>query len=125
MNVVTDFMPAGGNSPKGICRMLEGSFTSCSIKIKPAPEFAQQEARIIQEGEHIKINDSYCFYSSFPATIVENHRLFLSEEPLKEEAAPEKWLDSTREFWKKIASHFSYHGPYGSEVAESIRTIGC
>jgi GH15 family glucan-1,4-alpha-glucosidase len=134
MNVVTDFMPAGGNSPKGICRMLEGSFTSCTIKIKPAPEFAQQEALIRQEGEHIKINERYYFYSSLPATIVENHIelevenlsrgwLFLSEEPLKGKATPEKWLDSTREFWKKIASRFSYHGPYESEVADSIRAI--
>ena len=134
MNVVTDFMPAGNNSPHGICRMLEGSFTSCTIKINPAPGFAQQEVRLSQEQDYININDSLYFYSSIPAKIVGNHIelnvenlskgwMFLSEEPLKQEAVPEKWLDSTREFWKRIASRFSYHGPYESEVAESIRAI--
>lgn len=134
VNVVTDFMPAGKNSPKGICRMLEGSFTSCTIKIFPAPNLAQQKAELKQEQDHIKINDAHLFYSSHPAKIVDDHIeleidalskgwLFLSEQPLNEAPAPEKWLDSTRQFWKKVAQRFSYYGPYESEVAQSIRAI--
>lgn len=134
VNVVTDFMPAGKNSPKGICRMLEGSFTSCTIKICPAPDFAQQKAELKQEGDHIKIDDAHFFYSSHPAQIVDDHIeleidtlskgwLFLSEQPLNEEPSPQKWLDNTRQFWKKVSQRFSYYGPYESEVAQSIRAI--
>jgi GH15 family glucan-1,4-alpha-glucosidase len=134
INVLTDFMPAGEKAPKGICRMLEGSAVSCTIKLYPAPDFTREKVVLVQEKDYIRINDRYFFYSSHPAKIKEHHIeleldtlskgwLFLSEHPLQETPAPEKWLDSTRQFWKKIARRFSYHGPYESEMAQSIRAI--
>lgn len=91
VNVITDFMPAGQNSPKGICRMLEGSAASCTIQLKPAPDFSRQKAVLEKELNYIRINDQHFFYSSFPAQIVENRIeiqldslskgwMFLSEE---------------------------------------------
>ncbi|WP_017730881.1 glycoside hydrolase family 15 protein [Nafulsella turpanensis] len=134
VNVVTDFMPAGKNSPQGICRMLEASAAPCTIQLQPAPDFGREKAVLVEEQNCIRINDRHFFYSSFPAQVVEDRIeiqldsltrgwMFLSEGRLKEAPAPEKWLDNTRAFWKKIADRFSYYGPYEAEVAQSIRAI--
>ena len=134
INVVVDFMPAGDGVPHGICRLLEGSWSDVRIEIHPAPDFGQKEPVLKQEEGYISIDDNCFFYSSHKAEIVDNHIeiditflsrgwMFLSEQRLEEEPYPEKWLNATRQFWKKVAGRFSYYGPYESEVAQSIRAI--
>ena len=134
INVIIDFMPAGDGVPHGLCRILEGSWSDVHIEIHPAPDYGQKPPVLKQENGYISIDDNCFFYSSHKARIVNNHIeiditslsrawMFLSEEKLDEEAYPEKWLDSTRRFWKKVAGRFSYYGPYESEVAQSIRAI--
>jgi GH15 family glucan-1,4-alpha-glucosidase len=134
VNVVVDFMPAGDGVPHGICRMLEGSASECLIRLYPAPEWGQAPIRLKQEEGYISINNNCFFYASQTARVVDDHIelhipslnkewLFLSEEKLDKAPQPEKWLDDTRKFWKKVAKRFSYHGPYQSSVAQSIRAI--
>lgn len=134
VNVVVDFMPAGDGVPHGVCRMLEGSSSDCHIEVHPAPGFGQKTPVLRQEDGYISIDGNCFFYSSHAARVVENHIeldipslkrawMFLSDTKLEEDPNPEKWLDATRQFWKKVAGRFSYYGPYEAEVAQSIRAI--
>jgi GH15 family glucan-1,4-alpha-glucosidase len=134
INVVVDFMPAGEGMPHGICRLLEGSSSACHIELRPAPSYGQEAPALKQESDCISIGDSCFFYSSHGAKIVDNHIeldtsslkrawMFLSDTRLAEAPNPTKWLDATRQFWKKVAGRFSYYGPYESEVAQSIRAL--
>jgi GH15 family glucan-1,4-alpha-glucosidase len=134
VNVIVDFMPTGDGVPHGICRMFQGSSSECKIELYPAPDFGQKAVILKQEDGYISIDENCFFYSFHAAKIVDNHIelnisslkrawLFLSEEKLNQEPNPEKWLDSTRQFWKKVAGRFSYYGPYETEVAQSIRAI--
>ena len=134
INVVVDFMPAGDGVPHGVCRMLEGSASDCHIEVHPAPGFGQKTPVLRQEDGCISIDGSCFFYSSHAARVVENHIeldipslkrawMFLSDTRLEEGPNPARWLDATRQFWKKVAGRFSYYGPYEAEVAQSIRAI--
>lgn len=134
LNVLIDFMPAGQGIPHGICRILEGTSAECHIELQPAPAFAQQPAVLRQEEDCISINDTFFFYSSCPASIkdqrielkidsLQREWMFLSEQRLEQAPDPDRWLDSTRQFWGKIAERFSYYGPYQSAVSQSIRAI--
>lgn len=134
VSVLVDFMPAGESAPQGVCRLLEGSVSGFRSKIVPAPAYGQQPFELTQEGNCITISNSFFFYSSHPAHIVDNHIeleiasfgqawMFLSDTRLEEAPDPEKWLASTRQFWERVDKRFSYYGPYEVEVAQSIRAI--
>lgn len=134
VNLLLDFMPIGQKVPSGICRILEGSSSPVRVKLQPVPDYGQTTPELEQEKDHIRINKQYFFYSSHPASVIDNRIeiniasckrawMFLANEPLQEKPTPDRWMDATRQCWEKIAQRFSYHGPYESKIAQSIRAI--
>lgn len=139
---VTDWMPVGDNLPRGICRRFSAAPKEINVVLQPALNYTRSAAKFERKERCIEIVnpqnevEDYYFYASHPISISEEHVCF--KVPQGEEGwavlvndtlAPrfmeemDEWLKITIERWEQITSHITYHGPYKTEVADSIRAL--
>lgn len=134
--VVKDFMPIAEEVPSGICRMISESPVPYRIFIRPSPDAGRKKADIAVINKEATINNSWFCYSSHSLSSKESeivievpaHEkawIFIADEAVSiiTDQKIENSLNRTLEKWQEIVSHITYHGPYESEVAESIRAI--
>lgn len=133
---VTDWMPLGENTPRGICRQFSSVPNEVAIALRPAPNYARRQAKLQYVGQAVKIDECYYLYASHPLEIEaesihftipqgESGWTVLIDEPLTAltKQKVNLWLDTTLTKWRQIASHATYHGPYERQVADSLRAL--
>lgn len=134
---ITDWMPLGPDTPEGICRQLSPPPCPVTLSLMPAPDYARSPADLQPSGTGIRINEKHWIYASHPLRIEEgcirctlpageSGWAALLDAPLPQapsQADLQNWLDQTLKVWDEIASRITYHGPYESQVAQSLRAL--
>lgn len=133
---VTDWMPLGPDCPSGICRLISAPPEKLRMIVAPAPEYGQAKVELSARDGGVCIDGRWWFYCSSnvqlrEASIVielpagtEAWAVLLDgpgEPPTR--AGLQRWLDSTLGQWEDIASRITYHGPYETQVAQSLRAL--
>ncbi|GHA55388.1 glycoside hydrolase family 15 protein [Pontibacter akesuensis] len=131
---VEDWMPMQA-SFNGICRTLSAAPEKLQIILAPRPNFARQKPKLqLQEGV-ASIDGILFLYASHPLRLNEN--TIFCDVPagekswfvLSEQEQEMNWEvlqqahEATKEKWKEVTSHITYHGPYEDEVRNSLRVL--
>ncbi len=135
---ITDWMPLGENTPRGICRRFSPAPEPVTVTLQAAPDYASRSPSLHDYHQGVQIDRHY-LYASHPLKIIGECVQFkipmgeagwsvLVDAPLMEPIAPDTplldtWLHTTLECWQQIASHAVYQGPYEREVAASMRAL--
>lgn len=133
---VTDFMPMGRGTPRGICRLISASGDPVVSTLTPAPQYAGRAPSMARDGEAVCVDGTHWIHAS---TALELSGGSVSVHvPAHEDGwmilldgqcgAPttgdvHRWCDATLGAWEEIASHVTYRGPYEREVAASLRAL--
>lgn len=134
--VVTDWMPMGEGTPRGLCRQFSAAPADMAITLAPAPDYARRSPQLQAQGQSIQVDGQHYLYASHPLTVSgakidctipqgETGWCLLVDSPLSDptDIQIKSWLKTTLECWRGITAHATYHGPYEKEVAESIRAL--
>jgi len=133
---ITDWMPMGDGTPRGICRRFSPPPADMMVTLQPAPDYGRRSPQLHPKGQGIQINGQHYLYASHPLTICQGHIecvipqgqagwSLLVDAPLNNptERQLDPWLEETLQCWQQIAAHATYHGPYEDAVAASIRVL--
>ncbi|MBW4648340.1 MAG: hypothetical protein KME06_06520 [Kastovskya adunca ATA6-11-RM4] len=133
---VTDWMPLGENTPRGICRQFSPAPNEVTVTLQAAPDYGRRPLKLQNIAQAVQIDDRHYLYASHPLAIIGECVRFtipqgepgwavLVNESLTSPTSKEvdAWLETTLECWRQIASHATYHGPYEREVAASLRVL--
>lgn len=133
---ITDWMPMGEDVPRGICRRLSPAPAAVTVTLAPAPDYARAAARLTRDGAAVRIGDTQWLHASHPLVIDgaaahfgvpagERAWTVLSDHPLDPpgEADLDRWLEATAAAWRSVTSHITYHGPFETQVASSLRAL--
>lgn len=133
---LTDFMPYGEGTPRGICRLFSAAPEDVRMVLQPAPSYARRRPKFELVGEAIMIDGAHTLYASHPLhmegdtvcwTLPEDDMgwAVLLDEPLGHISHEriEGWLEQTLTSWCQLASHATYRGPYEEHVANSLRAL--
>ncbi|TDX28385.1 GH15 family glucan-1,4-alpha-glucosidase [Modicisalibacter xianhensis] len=133
---ITDWMPAGDELPRGLCRRFTKAPEDMAVVLSPAPNYAQTPLKLENAGQGVCINGQYWLYASHPLTIKDEAVSFevprgeegwavlmddVIEPPSLEQLM--SWQQSTLCYWRDIASRIHYEGPYVQAVADSLRAL--
>jgi GH15 family glucan-1,4-alpha-glucosidase len=133
---VTDFMPYGPDLPRGICRLFHAAPAEVHLNLQPAPDYARRSPKLELRHDAVVIDDAHVLYASHPLHIEgstvcwtlpqgdQGWALLLDEarEDINR-ARIERWLEQTLDAWRELASHATYHGPFETQVADSLRAL--
>lgn len=133
---VTDWMPAGDDLPRGICRRFSRAPQDTTVLLSPAPDYARSPVKLEGADEAVCINDRHWLYSSHPLVVTGNTVHFvlpqgevgwavLTDSVIDRPDASllSSWQDATLEYWREVAQRIHYEGPYVREVADSLRAL--
>lgn len=133
---MTDWMPAGDELPRGICRRFSEAPVNVAVKLSPAQNYAQDPLRLQRVGKSVCINDQYWLYASHPLVIKDEAVSFelprgeegwavLTDGCIKQPSLLQlkSWQQTTLQYWRDIASRIHYEGPYVRAVADSLRAL--
>lgn len=68
---ITDWMPAGEELPRGICRRFSEAPENVTVTLSPALDYAQEPLKARSDGQGICINDRHWLYASHPLVVEE------------------------------------------------------
>jgi alpha,alpha-trehalase len=133
---ITDWMPLGDETPRGICRQFSAAPTPITVILHPAPDYGRQRPDLQPQGQGIQVNERHYLYASHPLTLADGNISFtlpqgepgwscLVDAPLAHpsEYSLKHWFEKTLQCWQQITAHATYHGPYEQQVAASIRVL--
>jgi GH15 family glucan-1,4-alpha-glucosidase len=136
MFTITDWMPAGEDLPRGLCRRFSRAPENVTVVLSPAPNYGQDPLKLRETGQGVCVNDQYWLYASHPLTIEdetvrcelpqgESGWAILVDRAIDQPklSSLETWHDSTLAYWREIASRIHYDGPYVRAVADSLRAL--
>ena len=129
---VTDWMPLGEDTPRGICRHFSPAPNPLTVTLQAAPDYAQRSANLREHDQIVQIDQHY-LYASHPLKIIGQQVEFsipvgeagwaILADHVLETIELDAWLEATLSSWREIASRTVYHGVYEREVAASIRAL--
>jgi GH15 family glucan-1,4-alpha-glucosidase len=133
---ITDWIPAGDDVPKGICRRFSEAPDNVTVVLSPAPNYAQDPVQLHPDDNGVCINGRHWLYASHPLTIRGDSVSFtlpkgetgwamLADEAIgcRSDRQLQSWYDATLAYWGDIASRIHYEGPYVDAVAASLRAL--
>lgn len=134
--VVSDWMPLGADSPRGICRMFSPAPTEFRVMLSPAPDYAARVPTLQSSATCVSIDNAQWLYASHPLTIAGATVMFcvpegevawavLADAPLTSVTgdAVRGWREETLDRWRGLSAQVTYRGPYEREVASSLRAL--
>lgn len=133
---VTDWMPPDPDCPNGICRLVAAPPEPIRMVVEPAPDYGRGDVALRARDGGICIDGRGWLYSSAGMQVRDGSIVIEMETGVEawavlmdEPAGPptradlQRWLDSTLAHWEEIASRITYHGPFESQVAQSLRAL--
>ena len=131
---VEDWMPMGADFT-GICRMLSETPVPLQIKLLPKPDYGRTAAKVVVNGAAVSINGTQFLYASHllqteggiitclvPAGEKSWFVLSDKEMPVMAQLL-EQAKEATLRKWQEVNSHITYHGPYETEMRNSLRML--